>query len=328
MKTQLFILFLFFGSLTSVAQITLTKFHSHDIGVSSTYSQSYEPAIFVTGSGENQTWDASTVITDESVTISVVASDNLPSSELFTGATMALNINNSYFYYEETDTELNYLGELNQGVFNTPFSNVKTRLKFPLNFGDSYSDDFEAILTPDDTYYLPLSIVGSIESSADAFGDLILPYGTIENTIRTKEIETVSESAEGYDPFNFTRTIYTWYDLEYGSRIAYFIDFQVENYSDSNKTFGYLSQEDYTSIKETSEISNLMVYPNPASEYFQISGTESGSEYLLINQQGQEVLSGFLAGDERIDTSEFTSGIYFLEIKNDQGVSRKKISIQ
>lgn len=316
------------GTLNSAAQITITNFHAHDIGITETYREVPDLTIDLTQAGENQTWDASSVIFEENETFIGLSPDNLPNSDLFPEATMARNVNGFNVFFRETQTELNYLGLVDEGNGTAIYSDPVTRMMFPMNYGDSYMDNFEATFIFDNPFFDPGNLSGSIESSADAYGVLILPYGSIENTIRTKEVETNLETAVGKDDFSYTRTVYTWYDSEYGSRIAYLVEFQINGSQDVEITFTYLSQEDYTSITEQEETSNLQVYPNPASEYFQISGTESGSEYLLINQQGQEVLSGFLAGDERIDTSEFTSGIYFLEIKNDQGVSRKKISIQ
>ena len=146
--------------------------------------------------------------------------------------------------------------------------------------------------------------------------------------IRIKTVESGVDSNEDYGDYFFNVTRYTWYDLEYGSRIANYIIADYGYGYGEQTFFQYISEDSYTSIKEQATIPNLQVYPNPASDYLQVSGTDSGSEYKLINQQGQEVLSGTISGEERIYTTEFSTGIYFLEIKNNQAVSRKKISIR
>ena len=328
MKTHLLSMMVLIGTISSSAQITLTHFHSFDVGTTGTFTRIEAPNIDLSVDGENQVWEASKLAGSYSYdhTESYVDPSESPVSEIFPEANVAFTIAfNRYDLYEDTQTELMHVGAGDPGFSITTYSDPKTILKFPMDYGDSFVDDFELVITYDQGYS-PWTAIGSIEVTADAYGDLNLPYGTIENTIRLKTIESSIESNEKYDDYIVFHTYYTWYDLEYGNKIAIY---EERDYGFGPETyFMYVSEKDYTAIKEQRETSALTVYPNPVSDSFQISGADSGSEYKLINQQGQEVLSGTINGEERIYIAEFSTGIYFLEIKNDLGVSRKKISIQ
>ncbi len=281
----------------------------------------------LTSEGTNQVWDASKLGIDGSFQLAFVNLSATPYEETFTEANIVeSNPNGRFIFYEETETELLEVGSANEGWSVTTYTNPKTILQFPMDLGDSFVEKYAS--TTEFDGYSPNFITGSTQVTVDAQGDLIMPYGPIENTIRIKTVESGVDSNEDYGDYFFNVTRYTWYDLEYGSRIANYIIADYGYGYGEQTFFQYISEDSYTSIKEQATIPNLQVYPNPASDYLQVSGTDSGSEYKLINQQGQEVLSGTISGEERIDTSEFTSGIYFLEIKNNQAVSRKKISIR
>lgn len=58
----------------------------------------------------------------------------------------------------------------------------------------------------------------------------------------------------------------------------------------------------------------LKVYPNPASEFVQISGLDTSEDYKIINILGAEIKTGKISSAEKIDIQNLTRGVYFLEI--------------
>jgi hypothetical protein len=84
------------------------------------------------------------------------------------------------------------------------------------------------------------------------------------------------------------------------------------------------------------EIRELVVYPNPASQYFNISSEVNLSrEYTwqLIDQRGITVLSGdlykdFTHGAQKVEVGNIANGIYFLAIQTgEKSIVHKKIAI-
>ena len=325
MKSHALVIFLMWSTLHTTAQITLTNFHTFDIGTSATFIGA--PAVFeeLVQNGENVTWDASADGIQPNVMSYSLASD-AQNAILFPGTNIAVTntTENWEEFYEITNNVVINHGYVAEDFAKRIYTDPVTELILPMTYGDSFTDTFEH-----ETEYIwgDISLeTGTVEVTADAHGDLILPYGTLENTLRVKYVRIGEEKQYGYVWTN-TFVYYKWYDLEYGNEIAFF-SIQEDLGNEPFLSFRYISEMDYTSIKDQSSANKLKIYPNPTSEYFQISGADSGSEYELINQQGQAVLSGFLSEEERIYTTEFSTGIYFLEIKNNKGVTRKKIVVQ
>lgn len=85
-------------------------------------------------------------------------------------------------------------------------------------------------------------------------------------------------------------------------------------------------------INGDSEISvdnSVAIYPNPATNYLDIH-CKSTMKIGLYNVNGQQVINTRSVIHEKIDISNFNSGVYFLKIENpkDKSVSLQKIIIQ
>ncbi|QJP34131.1 T9SS type A sorting domain-containing protein [Nonlabens sp. Ci31] len=75
------------------------------------------------------------------------------------------------------------------------------------------------------------------------------------------------------------------------------------------------------SIEEES-VNQVSIFPNPATDFVEITGDLSFTSYSIYNISGQQVLSGSIDGDNRIDVLFLTSGVYFIELQGDSGVSQ------
>jgi sugar lactone lactonase YvrE len=83
-------------------------------------------------------------------------------------------------------------------------------------------------------------------------------------------------------------------------------------------------------IQQFAGINNqVMVYPNPASNSFQVlfSGTNGQANVNLYDITGKLVLSQAINGTATINTSSLSEGVYNLNIISDEGTANKKVII-
>ena len=74
---------------------------------------------------------------------------------------------------------------------------------------------------------------------------------------------------------------------------------------------------------------SVSVYPNPASGWFDIAGSEIGSEYQLISATGQTVKSGQInQNTQRVETEGLSAGVYVLQVRTQDKVATQKIVIK
>lgn len=61
---------------------------------------------------------------------------------------------------------------------------------------------------------------------------------------------------------------------------------------------------------------NLQLYPNPSTDYIQITGLSETENYIIYSIYGTEVLNGTATKNEKIDIGNLSNGVYFLKQEN------------
>lgn len=96
-------------------------------------------------------------------------------------------------------------------------------------------------------------------------------------------------------------------------------------------TFSYGEVEDYgvylltpanLSANEINEHKNISIYPNPASDVLNIPGAD-GTEFEIYNTAGQLVSKGKIS-DQKLQVHDLVKGVYFIQIKNNNNISKLK----
>jgi len=73
---------------------------------------------------------------------------------------------------------------------------------------------------------------------------------------------------------------------------------------------------------------NVSIYPNPATNSLNISSKSKISNVKVLNYLGQTIDNFYVKGVEvTINTSAYNSGIYFIQIETEKGISTQKIVI-
>lgn len=64
------------------------------------------------------------------------------------------------------------------------------------------------------------------------------------------------------------------------------------------------------------ELSNIGISPNPASDFLQVSGLKAREKYAIYNVLGAEIRSGEVFNNEEIDIRSLSKGLYFLKLES------------
>jgi len=100
------------------------------------------------------------------------------------------------------------------------------------------------------------------------------------------------------------------------------VNYATNNWSDVFDTVVY-STDCSTLNTDDFQVENLKLYPNPSSDYLQISGLQQHVNYSILDVQGKEIQFGTLRPHEEIVINALHSGLYFLRI--DSGINFKFI---
>jgi hypothetical protein len=83
----------------------------------------------------------------------------------------------------------------------------------------------------------------------------------------------------------------------------------------------YAFNSGYTASIAENELDNIMVYPNPANQYFTVKLDKMSSGfYVIYNQLGQEILKNTFSQTDKIEAKIIQKGFYFITINGHKTV--------
>ncbi|MGE0636624.1 MAG: T9SS type A sorting domain-containing protein [Bacteroidia bacterium] len=282
--------------------------------------------------GAGLTWDFSGITATGTANMNHVDPASTPSSASFPDATVSISQGGAYSYFEGTSSAWYYNGVVASGNL-IPYSNAEKLMEFPFTYNDSYTDNFGATYTAGVT----ITRAGTVNVSADAYGTLILPYGTINNVIRVKVIENYTDSYTVTVPvtLNYAATNYYWYkaDTHYPVLSISSLDQDGTLYQGAS----YLDQAHISAVEESiANAIGLNVFPNPSGSFSTISFDLVQPEKVILsiyNSLGElvEVLeqNQLGAGNHRyeLNTTDYAAGLYTLKVAVGDKAGMKKISV-
>lgn len=138
--------------------------------------------------------------------------------------------------------------------------------------------------------------------------------GTIEGAGTYNEGETVTLTATANEDYEFVN----W--TENGEEVSTDATYSFEATADRDLVANFT----YLSVNETSVI-NVNIYPNPASDYISIEG-EDIQDVTIYDISGRTLMTvEFRNNVQNINISDLNSGVYFLNIRTQEGSMIERI---
>ncbi len=84
-----------------------------------------------------------------------------------------------------------------------------------------------------------------------------------------------------------------------------------------------------TGIADFNSSDEVVVYPNPCTEFLSVSGKESVSEYSIYNMNGKLIQTGRLSHDSKVYLGQnLPAGVYSIELKDNDFLERKNFIVK
>jgi len=296
--------------------------------------------------GENVTWDFSSQ-TGDIVTYNYIGLSNSLKPSLFPNANLVQQHTTQYgvtvdAYYNSSANGLILLGDAN--TQNSSMDNYTQDgwdyLKFPINYGNTFSETFLGSMTNLAGVITDKS--GTIEIKADGYGDLVLPYKTLNNVLRIRIATKWTHSEGSYG--DFRDTTYLWYSADVRNYIANYI----VRYAGFEDFFGpgrgyftiyesealYIAQGSLSSDVKTVTNNNFFsIYPNPIRKQddavVYVKGTAEKANWKLIDMTGKVLKQDVANGQQeiKIDVKNVPNGCYLLKIAGNTWQKTEKLII-
>ncbi len=254
--------------------------------------------------------------------------DSLPGDIFaFVGEGMVFNSNNHHFYFQYIDTA-NQMKFMDVDLSGTTTTMTSSTLGMPNNSG-SYFLEFD--LNSNILYFFNLKYNSQTRRSKIFFGNINLSNGAVNFEDSVSNIRGLIYSSVTFDQTGQNMCVSVidsnnqnvmlcyqvlnsyWFTAPLPAGSVY--EIEANNYAYAQAKYAS------TSVKELN--APMLVYPNPAQDFLQVSGAGLGNRYRIFNQNGQLVLSGKISqNEEKIDVSKLNSGLFLLLMEGTKNVSK------
>lgn len=342
-QTTMKTLFSIFISLLSFALYAQPQFTS--LVVPGNGSSGTSTGIVYLGSvpsgGADQTWDYSALdfpLSSTSTTTLLTDVASTPYAASFPSATHYISYSgDSYAYYTYTSTAQQLVGYYIGTEMATYSIPGNILFDCPIDYTDVQTESYAADYTTD-TY--TGTINGTTTFSYIGYGTLITELGTTDNIGMFKRVidEIRTEDRDGLiTRYHTIYEVYFWQlPLEPFDKftIIYRTTYENDVFVSSSASASLMTNSVITSATGKLEPIEATLYPQPASEnvYILSTGIEGKCTYAIYKMDGglvkREEITEVSMGEFNISLSGISSGLYMIEISNENKIIKQKLVVK
>lgn len=291
-------------------------------------------------SGTNILWNYSSLLLNPTAPNSAtyVAISSVPNNSLFPGSTIGLSYSSGYYgVYKINSSTNDFLGSAWTSSSNcNVLSNSQTYLQIPFAYGNSYFDTYG-------TNYPNSIISGTVTVTADGTGTLVLPSYTITPVLKiSQQYYEVQQTTTPTNTNISTTNVDAFYSGQ--SKFPLLTIYTTTNVQyPANTTNTYIGAKINTSfalgvgIKKFNIENSLTLFPNPVNAKhvsINFNAKNNSANISLINTLGLVVkennYNNLPSGENKInfDLKDISTGIYYLQLKTENGEVTKKLIVE
>lgn len=289
----------------------------------------------VTGTGV--TWDYSTAlgVYGETKSVAVLDATTHPDASDYAGAEIAIEIP-GFMTAFNTSSNANYVSkgfmftEASFGTVKAMFnSDDEALMVYTANVGDSWTDvisgDAEASLGT-------FPCEGTASTIVDGSGTLKLNAATTLTGVSRFKIQDSLFVDAGFGDVIMKRTQYEYYDLA-NSNLPVFVHatVTVDLFGSVQTLTLVLSSAEPDGYLSTAsnELANVSVYPNPATDFINVSGLTEDATIQIFALNGQLVKTVDLAvGTAKVAIDDLNAGAYIVKATTASGTLTSKVTVK
>lgn len=283
--------------------------------------------VMLDGTGAEQTWDASGATSNAAIQgVQCVSPLNTTAGEFFTEADIALDYNGTTTYLQADADGMYLMGSYVAALdITSTYTDPLRQFVFPAPLDATWSDEYAG------SYTYNSEIVdqnGEMSCTVSGVGDLILPWGTVENVLRLDISELYTEVGLG-NTFVMDRTMSEFYRpglRTYLARMYAVTNTLNGTTGNTSEGFLYVEEDALTGMTDAAQHAiGMEVFPNPASERCTVILAANGPVSLqvydatgkLVLQQRPSASSGLIKAT--LDLQDLPTGVYSARVQSRNG---------
>ncbi|MFT7611418.1 MAG: hypothetical protein ACI9J3_000361 [Parvicellaceae bacterium] len=292
-----------------LGQITLTGTANNPyVGMTNSYYSFDALTIGHGPDGASQTFDYSAVVGSGPTLSTFVDASTLSVSTDYPSANIGVTEASGFEgYYVTNSTEYSIAGIYSAGAIQDIYTDQRELMKFPITYLDVFNETFSGT-QEQFASGVTWNRGGTINITATAFGDLILPYGTVSNTLK---ITVVTDYTDTWmtTTVNYVDSLVLWYNTGAQNYICSWDHFYFNGTLSAGSGF-YADQSMVGLLDDFTPRYSVSVYPNPVT---------SGDVNLFVESDQSELISASIydiSGKLLKQMTNLNDGLNALSVNN------------
>ncbi|TDX90269.1 putative secreted protein (Por secretion system target) [Chryseobacterium daecheongense] len=244
----------------------------------------------------------------------------------FPGSNIKMVATGNTILYKSSASKLEITGVVTSDATLNFSADNGTFITYPAAYGHSESDNARGTFSSTTASGL---FKGTITTTSDAYGTLLVGSKTYTNVIRIKSVQNFNlyQSTDITYLFpigNITNTAYSYYDATHKFPILSSTNgnLSVPLLSINQTTSGaQVLSEVYLAAMETVKKDNFKIYPNPAQDFIEFKGNTGKYSTAHIYTSDGRLIKTVDITSGRIQVSELPEANYFIEVSGKEGKS-------
>ncbi len=245
----------------------------------------------------------------------------------FPGSTIKMVSTGNTIFYKASATKLEITGVVTPDATQSFAQDNGTFITYPASFGHSETDNAKG------TFTSPTAsgrFKGTITTTADAQGTLIVGTKTYTNVLRIKSVQNfnlyqTSDTNYLFSIGTITNTAYTYYDSTHKFPILSSTSgsLSVPLLSINQSTSGAQVLSDvFLATADTAKKEGFKIYPNPAQDFIEFKGNNGNYSTANIYTLDGKLIKTSDITSGRMQISELPQANYFIEVSGKDGKSQ------
>jgi hypothetical protein len=211
-----------------------------------------------------------------------------------------------------SERSLNKISKINITTAQTIVTTVSNGLSGPIrlifNGNDLYFSEYDGNRVSKIDTNLTLPISSDLIFELDVPGDIAFNGNELYISSETGNIYKVDITEMPVNINTVLSGLTTPSGLRFNGNDLYISDIGLNNIS--KYSLPTLSTNDLFTKEK------VIFFPNPVSNFIQVSGITKLEKYNIYDYLGRKVINGIISNDEKIDIQTLTNGLYFLILNN------------
>lgn len=224
-------------------------------------------------------------------------------------------ITDVYFYYNKSNSkfeEVGYGAKINDVPFPVTYDDNDVIFKYPASYGDSDSSFMSWDVTIPTIGYVSQKRHRNYE--VDGWGTVKLPIGQYDCLrVKSKVIQIDSAYNQSFPiPLPAITSYYTEYYWITKTEKLPVLRVVIDDFSQETTVYYADVMQQFTGNKNITQDENIIIYPNPASDFINVKSKDKNYNLKIYNSNG--ALVKVVDKINKVDISNLSSGIYLIEV--------------